>query len=102
MINSDYARSLDSLYFHIDGCTIVNAYADNAGFILLLDNKSWAAAFRVDSMILHAFGKGKISQAIIKKITSNKFGYAAAPIDLHQISTTEKCSIPAELKKISH
>lgn len=99
MVNSDYARSLDSLYFHVEGCTVMNAYTGNAGFILLLDNKSWAAAYRIDSMVMHAFGNGKIPQAVIKKINSNKFGNATEPIGNNQISATEKCNIPTELKK---
>lgn len=99
LINSDYARSLDTLYFYVEGCTVMNAYASNTDFILLLENKSWAAAFRVGSMVLYTFGNGKIPEAAIKKINSNKFGNATEPIGNNQIFATEKCNIPAELKK---
>ena len=99
MINSNYARTLDTLYFHVEGCTVMNAYTGNAGFILVLDNKSWAAAYRVDSMVLYDFGNGRIPQAIIKKINSYKLGNTSEPIGNNQISATEKCNIPAELKK---
>jgi len=99
MINSDYARSLNTLYFHVEACTVKNAFAGNAGFILVLDNKSWAAAYRVDSMILYDFGNGRIPQAALKKIHSNKLGDATEPIGNNQISATEKCNITAELKK---
>lgn len=99
LVNSPYARSLDNLALHVTRHKVMNAYSGNAGFILVLDNKSWAAAYRVDSMVVSAFGKGKIPDNILKKINSKKLGNAAAPIGNGQISSGEKCDIKTELKK---
>jgi hypothetical protein len=99
LINSPYARSLDSLFVHVTGHKVMNAYSGNAGFILIFDNKSWAAAYRVDSMVVSSFGKGKIPDTTMKKINSKKLGNAAAPIGNYQISSGEKCDIKAELTK---
>jgi hypothetical protein len=99
LVNSPYARSLDSLALHVTGHKVMNAYSGNAGFILVLDNKSWAAAYRVDSMVLSAYGKGKIPATAMKKINSKNLGDAAAPIGNYHISCGEKCDIKAELRK---
>ncbi|MDB5280044.1 MAG: hypothetical protein JWR61_4999 [Ferruginibacter sp.] len=99
LVNSSYARSLDSLALHVTGQKIMNTYSGNAGFILVLNNKSWAVAYRVDSMVVSSFGKGKIPDTIMNKINSKKLGNAAAPIGNYQISSGEKCDIKAELKK---
>ena len=47
LLNSDYAKSLDSLKAHVKGHKVINSTIGNAGFILYLDNNSWALAFRI-------------------------------------------------------
>lgn len=99
MLNSKYARSLDTLYFHVEGCKVISSFTGNAGFILFLDNQSWAVAYRVDNKISFAFGNGKVPEAYRKKIHSTVFGKATEPTGKNEIYGTERCNIAAELKK---
>ena len=78
LVNSDYAKSLGSLKAHVEGHKVVNSATGNSGFILYLDNNSWALAYRIDNKISSEFGKGLIDEGSIKKINSSKLGNASS------------------------
>jgi hypothetical protein len=82
IVNSDYAKSLDSLKIHVTGHKVINSATGNAGFILYLDNNSWALAYRIENKISSEFGSDSIPKESINKINSTKLGNAAdASID---------------------
>lgn len=77
LVNSDYAKSLSSLKAHVEGHKVINSTIGNAGFILYLDNNSWALAYRIDNKISSEFGSGSIAEESINKINSSKLGNAS-------------------------
>ena len=77
LLNSDYAKSLGSLKAHVKGHKVINSTIGNAGFILYLDNNSWALAFRIDNKISSEFGNGSIAEESINKINSSRLGNAS-------------------------
>jgi hypothetical protein len=74
ILNSEYTKGLDSLRAHITGHNVVGSTVGNAGFILNLDNNTWASAYRVEDKILSDFGSGAIPAASMNNINSAEFG----------------------------
>ena len=99
LVNSDYANGLKLLSAHVSGHKVVNSIVGNAGFILRLDNNSWASAYRKDSSILSDFGTGEISTEFINKIKSEEFGDASDFINEDRPYANNKNDIKSEIKK---
>ena len=99
LINSDYAKSLDSLKNHVTGHTVIGSATGNAGFILNLDNDSWASAFRVDNKISAEYGSGIIPQEALNKINSVKFGDASNKSIDDRPYSNEENNITEEVNK---
>ncbi len=97
--NSDYAKSLDSLETHVAGQKVVNTVIGNAGFILYLDNNSWASAYRVENRICSEFGQDPIPEESITKINSPHFGDASESAIGDVPYASEKNIMTAELRK---
>jgi hypothetical protein len=99
LINSDYAKKLDSLKVHIEGHKVINSTVGNAGFILYLENNIWASAYRVDNSILSDFGNGEIPEKSMDNINSTKFGDASISILDDKPYANEPNDIKTEVKK---
>ncbi len=99
IINSDYTKKLDSLKVHIEGHKVINSTIGNAGFILNLENNTWASAYRVDNSILSDFGNGAIPEKSMKNINSTKFGDASISIRDDKPYANEPNDIKPEIKK---
>ena len=99
LMNSDYTKKLDSLKIHIEGHKVISSSVGNAGFILYLDNNTWASAYRVDNSILSDFGIGVITKESINKIKSTKFGDASISIMDDKPYANEPNEIKSEVKK---
>lgn len=99
IMNSEYYKSLDSLFSLVKGQTVVNSFVGNAGFILVLNNDRWVASYRIDSTVASSFGKGIPSIENQKIINSVLFGDATDPIPEDRIYANEKCDIKAEVEK---
>ncbi len=99
IMNSDYAKKLDSLNVNIEGHKVVNSTVGNAGFILNLENNKWASAYRVDNMILSDFGIGEIPEKNMSNINSTKFGDASISIIDDKPYANEPNDIKKEVKK---
>ena len=97
--NSDYRKNLDSLKVHIEGHKVVNSTVGNAGFILNLENNTWASAYRVDNSILSDFGNGVIPEKSMNNINSTKFGDASISIIDDKPYANEPNDIKKEVKK---
>lgn len=99
IMNSDYRKNLDSLKVHIEGHKVVNSIIGNAGFILNLENNTWASAYRVDNSILSDFGNGVIPEKSMNNINSTKFGDASISIIDDKPYSNEPNDIKKEVKK---
>lgn len=99
IMNSDYTKKLYSLKVHIKGQKVVNSTVGNAGFILNLENNTWASAYRVDNMILSDFGNGVIPEKSMNNINSTKFGDASISILDDKPYANEPNDIKKEVKK---
>ena len=99
LVNSDYAKSLDSLKTHVAGQKVVNTAIGNAGFILYLDNNSWALSYRVENRICSEFGQGPIPKESLTKINSANFGDASESVIGDVPYASERNSITAEVRK---
>ena len=99
LANSDYTKGLDTLQTHVAGHRVINSATGNAGFVLYLDNNSWALAYRTDNKISSEFGSGLITNASINKIHSTKLGDASdASIDDSPYAN-ERNSVENEVRK---
>ena len=101
LINSNYAKSLDSLNQHVANHTVINSATGNAGFILYLDNNSWALAYRINDIISSEFGNDPIPEESIDKINSTKLGNAS-DISIDNIPFANKINIASNEVKKSH
>ena len=99
LVNSDYAKRLDSLKTHVKGHKVINSNIGNAGFILSLDNNCWASAFRIDNSISFEYGKGVVPQEAINKINSSEFGDATESIIDDKPYANERNNMNAEIRK---
>jgi hypothetical protein len=99
LVNSEYAKSLDSLKTHVAGQKVVNTAIGNAGFILYLDNNSWASAYRVENRICFEFGQDPIPTESFTKINSAQFGDASDSVIGDVPYATERNIISAEVRK---
>ncbi len=99
IMNSNYTKNLDSLKVHIEGRKVINSIVGNAGFILKLDNNTWASAYRVDNSILSDFGDGEIPEKSMNNIISRNFGNASISILDDKPYANEPNDIKTEVKK---
>jgi hypothetical protein len=99
LINSDYAKGLDSLKIHVKGHRVISSTVGNAGFILYLDNNSWASSFRVEDQISFQYGNGTISEQNISKVNSAKFGDASESITDNKPYSNEANNMKVEVMK---
>ena len=99
LVDSDYARSLDSLNNHVKGHKVISSEIGNAGFILYLDNNSWALAFRIDNKISSEFGIDSIPKRSFSKINSTKLGNASDASTDNGPYANERNIVGAEVKK---
>lgn len=99
LVGSDYSKSLDSLKSHVEGQKVINSIIGNAGFILNLDNNSWALAFRIDNKISSEYGNGIIPQESMNKINSSKFGDASDAIIDDKPYASEVNNMKVEVRK---
>ena len=99
LINSDYAKALDKLKVNVKGHKVINSTVGNAGFILSLENDSWASAFRIDNRISFEYGNGIIPQEAIMKINSSELGDAKEPIMEDKPYANKGNNINAEVRK---
>ena len=82
----------------VAGRKVVSAKSGNAGFLLILDNGTWASAFRTDKTISYEFGSGKIDKATLQ-INSTIFGDATDPIKENRLYAKERNNIQNEIEK---
>ena len=99
LVNTDYTKHLDSLKIHVQGHKAISSIVGNAGFILNLENNSWASAFRIDSTIFSEFGNGTIPQENLNKINSTKFGDETDFLNEDKPYSKDKNDINDEIKK---
>ncbi len=84
---------------HVKGRKVINAIVGNAGFILKLDNDTWASAFRIDSTIFSELGNGKINEENLNKINSTTLGNATDSINEDSPYAKDRNDAKAEIKK---
>ena len=82
----------------VAGRKVISAKSGNAGFLLILDNGSWASAFRTGKTISYEFGSGKIDKATLQ-INSTIFGDATDPIKENRLYAKERNNIQNEIEK---
>jgi hypothetical protein len=99
LVNTDYAKNLEGLATRVRGRTVNGSIVGNAGFILQLDNNTWAAAFRVDDGIFSAFGNGAVPQENLNTINSREFGDASGLLTANVPYANQKNNLAAEVKK---
>jgi len=99
IMNSDYYASLTALRDHVAGHKVVSSIVGNAGFVLLLDNDTWAAAYRADQSILSDHGVGAVPVESLKIINSAHFGDASVSASSNKIYATETNDVGSEVKK---
>ena len=98
-MNSDYSKNLDSLRVHIKGHKVISSIVGNAGFILNLDNSTWASAYRVGNSILSDFGQGVIPEKSKNYINSTKFGDASNSILEDKPYSNDPNNLKSEIEK---
>jgi hypothetical protein len=99
IMNSEYVKSLDLLKVHVTGHKVISSITGNAGFILKLDNNSWASSFRSGDKIFGEYGIDIIPQELNNKINSIEFGDASNPGLDDSPYANEYNNISAEVKK---
>lgn len=99
IMNSDYTKKLDSLKAHIEGHKVISSTVGNVGFILNLENNTWASAYRVGNTILSDFGSGVIPETSMNNINSTKFGDASISIVNDKPYANEPNDIKTEVRK---
>lgn len=99
IMNSDYYTSLNALRDHVVGHKVVSSIVGNAGFVLLLDNDTWAAAYRADDSVLSDHGVGAVPVESLKIINSAHFGDASVSTSSNKIYARETNDVGSEVKK---
>ncbi len=99
LVNSDYAINLDQLRNHVTGHKVINSVVGNAGFLIYLDNNSWALAYREGNIIKSDFGTGGTPENKLQSINSDKFGDATDGILEDKPYAQDKNDNVLEIKK---
>jgi hypothetical protein len=97
--SSEYYGNLQPLAKFITGKQVIKSETGNSGFILLLANQSWAAAYRDGSSVGSSFGTGSPDSTVRKLIRSSLYGNASEPIPHDVIYAKEYCDIEREVAK---
>ena len=96
---SDYYADLQPLQQFVDGRTVIRSETGNSGFILLLDNATWAATFREQNRVGHAMGPGKPDATVRSAIASTEYGDASDPFPENVPYADQPCDISWEVGK---
>lgn len=96
---SDYYKQLQKLESFVSGKQVVSSITGNSGFILILSDNGWAAAFRDKDAIGSAFGTGEPDEKIRRLISSKEYGDASGPLSENVIYANEYVDIKQEVAK---
>ncbi len=96
---SDYFKNLQPLKAHVKNRKVISSKHGNAGFILLLEEGLWAAAFREGDVVASAMGKGKPPQSVLDQISSAAYGDTSSSIGANVPYADQFCDIASELCK---
>jgi prepilin-type processing-associated H-X9-DG protein len=96
---SDYYADLQPLQQFVDGRTVLRSESGNAGFILYLDNGTWAATFREHDRVGHAMGTGEPGDTVRSAISSAEYGDASDQIPGNIPYADQPCDVSREVAK---
>lgn len=97
--DSKYYKDLQPLNKFVIGQIVRDSIAGNSGFILVLDNGTWASAFREGSVVGSNFGKSEPTDEIKRLVNNQSYGNASEPISQDTIYADQFCDIPKEVSK---
>lgn len=97
--SSPYFRSLKPLNEHVKGKTVRQSEAGNAGFILMLSDESWVAAFRSGNEVGFRIGKGNPDSESLRAVRSSDYGDASEPLEEDRQYSSQRCDNVAEVHK---
>lgn len=99
IMESEYVKNLAPLEEFVSGYKVIGSKAGNSGFILILSDDRWAAAYRKADTIGSSFGTGEPTKEINGYISSDKFGDASQPLSEDVIYANEYVDIEHEVQK---
>jgi hypothetical protein len=99
ILGSDYYRSLQPLLIAVRGRVVIGSQAGTSGFLLFLDNGSWAVSYLEEELLRYALGAGEPPREILNRLDSPEWGDARQPLVVDLPYSDQLCDIAAEVAK---